>query len=53
MISVVSSTLPAEDRREAETLRNLIFGDLFVATLWLTNDEFTHLQFRQLETFEH
>ena len=46
MISVVSSTLAAEYRREAKALSNFIFADLFVATLWLTNDEFTHLSFR-------
>ena len=43
MISVISSTLAAEDRREAETLGNLVFGDLFVATLLLANDKFSHL----------
>lgn len=53
MISVVSFTLAAEDRREAKALGNFIFADLFVATLQLTNDKFAYLSFLQLGLFEY
>lgn len=43
VVSVSSDTLTPEHSREAETLRNLILGDLLITTFRLTDDKLADL----------
>lgn len=49
MIPVTANALAPEHRREAQPLGNLRFGNKFVRIFRLANDEFTDLEYRQLE----
>jgi hypothetical protein len=44
VVSVTSDTLTPEHNREAQTLGNLILGDLIITAFRLANDEFADLQ---------
>jgi hypothetical protein len=44
VVSVTSDTLTPEHSREAQTLGNLILGDLIITAFRLANDEFADLQ---------
>ena len=43
VVSVTSDTLTPEHNREAQTLGNLILGDLIITAFRLANDEFADL----------